>query len=97
MLHAKNRGKLPHGIMGRLHNSRLVGHTSPGKASQAVQFKPPFQVPPYNFVFDYHMACIIVYVVVNFLSQVIFVFLLFLGMVMLLMKLKQKKNKNYPR
>ena len=40
-----------------------------------------------------------VYVVVNFLSQVIFVFLLFLGMVMYpvcysLMKLKQRKNKN---
>ena len=37
------------------------------------------------------------YVVVNFLSQVIFVFLLFLGMIMMLMKLKQKKNKNYLR
>ena len=38
-----------------------------------------------------------IYVVVNFLSQVIFVFLLFLGMVMLLMKLKQRKSKNYLR
>ena len=38
-----------------------------------------------------------IYVVVNFLSQVIFVFLLFLGMVMMLMKLKQKENKNYLR
>ena len=38
-----------------------------------------------------------VYVVVNLLCQVIFVFLLFLGMVMVLMKLKQKKNKNYLR
>ena len=38
-----------------------------------------------------------IYVGVNFLSQVIFVFLLFLGMVMLLMKLQQRKNKNYPR
>ena len=40
-----------------------------------------------------------VYVVVNFLSQVIFVLLLFLSMVTysMLMKLKQKKNKNYGR
>ena len=38
-----------------------------------------------------------VYVVVNLLCQVIFVFLLFLGMVMVLMKLKQKENKNYLR
>ena len=36
-------------------------------------------------------------VVVNFLSQVIFLFLLFLGMLMLLMALKQKKNKIYLR
>ena len=35
-----------------------------------------------------------IYVVVNFLSQVIFVFLLFLGIVMMLMKLKQEENKN---
>ena len=34
------------------------------------------------------------YVEVNFLSQIVFVFLLFLGM---LMKLKQKKNINYLR
>ena len=34
-----------------------------------------------------------IYVVVNFLSQVIFVCLLWLGMVMLLMKLKQLKEK----
>ena len=34
-----------------------------------------------------------IYVVVNFLSQVIFVFLLFLGMLMhMLMKLKQKEK-----
>ena len=33
-----------------------------------------------------------IYVVVYFLSQVIFVFLLFLGMVMLLMKFKQRKK-----
>ena len=38
-----------------------------------------------------------VYVVVNFLSQVIFVFLLFLGMVMYANELKQKKSKNYLR
>ena len=38
-----------------------------------------------------------IYVVVNFLSEVIFDSLLWLGMVMLLMKLKQRKNKNYPR
>ena len=38
-----------------------------------------------------------VYVVVNLLCPVIFVFLLFLGMVIVLMKLKQKKNKNYLR
>ena len=38
-----------------------------------------------------------IYVVVHFLSQVIFVFLLFLGMVMMLIKLKQKENKNYLR
>ena len=38
-----------------------------------------------------------IYVGVNFLSQIIFVFLLFLGMVMLLMKLQQRKNKNYLR
>ena len=36
-----------------------------------------------------------VYVVVNFLSQVIFVFLLLLGMVMYANELKQKKKKNY--
>ena len=35
-----------------------------------------------------------VYVVVNFLSQLISIFPLFLGMVMLLMNLKQRKNKN---
>ena len=36
-----------------------------------------------------------VYVVVNLLCQVIFVFLLFWGMVMVLMKIKQEKNKYY--
>ena len=35
-----------------------------------------------------------VYVVVNFLFQLNFIFLLCLGMVMLLMNLKQRKNKN---
>ena len=39
-LHAKNREKLPRGIMGRLHNPRSVEHMSPGKAGRAVQFKP---------------------------------------------------------
>ena len=38
-----------------------------------------------------------IYVVVNFLSQTIFDFLLFLGMEMYALKLKQKKNKNYLR
>ena len=38
-----------------------------------------------------------VYVVVNLLCQVSFVFLLFWGMVMVLMKIKQKKKKNYLR
>ena len=38
-----------------------------------------------------------VYVVVNSLSQVIFLFLLFLVWQCMLMKLKQKKNKNYLR
>ena len=36
-----------------------------------------------------------VYVVVNFLSQVIFIFPLFLGMVIYADVLKQRKNKNY--
>ena len=36
-----------------------------------------------------------VYVVVNLLRQVSFVFLLFWVMVMVLMKIKQKKKKNY--
>ena len=48
-LHAKNREKLPHGIMARLHNPRLVVHMSPDKAGQAVHFKPPFN----TFVFDH--------------------------------------------
>ena len=44
------------------------------------------------------IKAIIAYVVVFFLSDVIFVFLLFLGMVKCtLMKLKQKKNKTYQR
>ena len=39
-----------------------------------------------------------IYVVFNFLFQVIFVFLLFWGTeTYMLMKLKQKKNKNYLR
>ena len=38
-----------------------------------------------------------VHVVVNFLSQVIFPFLLFLGMLMYANELKQKKNKIYLR
>ena len=50
-LHAKNREKVPDGIMGRLHNPRLVVHMSPGKAGQAVQFKPSFN----TFVFDHDM------------------------------------------
>ena len=37
------------------------------------------------------------YDIVNFLSQVIFIFLLFLAMVMMLMKLKQRKNISYLR
>ena len=63
----------------------------------------------YNNTFDFSEGMLVmcfpnniifivnIYVVVNFLSQVIFVCLLWLGMVMLLMKLKQRKNKNYPR
>ena len=39
-LHAKNREKLPRGIMGRPRNPRSVEHMSPGKAGRAVQFKP---------------------------------------------------------
>ena len=39
-LHAKNREKLPRGIMGRLHNPRSVEHISPRKAGRAVQFRP---------------------------------------------------------
>ena len=38
-----------------------------------------------------------VYVVVNFLSQVIFVFLLFLGMVLYANEVETKKSKNYLR
>ena len=38
-----------------------------------------------------------VYVVVNLLCQVIFVFLLFWGMAMVLMEIKQEKNKYYLR
>ena len=38
-----------------------------------------------------------VYVVVNFLSQVIFVFLLFLGMVIYANEVETKENKNYLR
>ena len=44
-----------------------------------------------------HIFLLIVYVIVNFLPQVIFLFLLSLGMVMSVMKLKQSKNKNYLR
>ena len=44
----------------------------------------------YNKIHFVIISCNI-YVVVNFLSQIIFVFLLFFGM---LMKLKQRKNKN---
>ena len=38
-----------------------------------------------------------IYVVVNFSSQVIFVFLLFLGMVMYANEVEQRKNENYLR
>ena len=37
--------------MGRLHNPRFAVHMSPGKAGQAVQFKPPFN----TFVLDHDM------------------------------------------
>ena len=38
---------------------------------------------------------LVVYIAVNFLSQVVFIFPLFLGMMMYANDLKQRKNKNY--
>ena len=66
-----------------------TGFSVPHKHLTATPSGPPTP-PPVT-------AATWIYVVVNFLSQLIFIFPLFLGMVMysMLMILKQRKNKNY--